>query len=193
MEPTSEDAMKPDARRKFGRVDLEVTAFAFGTAPIGNIFREIDEATSDCDVRARLGRGRPLLRHRADVWPRACRNCAPARRCAGSGGTISCCPPRSAACSGPPGASSDQTSRHGSTPRPSRWNSTTATTARCGPSRTAFSAWRWSGSTSSSSMTSTFSRAARTSPRCSGRRWTAAGGARETALRQGVSRPSASA
>ncbi|ABG30213.1 aldo/keto reductase [Roseobacter denitrificans] len=34
-------------RNKFGRVDLEVTAFGFGTAPVGNIFREIDEATSD--------------------------------------------------------------------------------------------------------------------------------------------------
>lgn len=39
--------MKPDAKNKFGRVDLEVTAFGFGTAPVGNIFREIDEKTSD--------------------------------------------------------------------------------------------------------------------------------------------------
>lgn len=39
--------MKPDTRVKFGRTDLEVTAFGFGTAPIGNIFREIDEETSD--------------------------------------------------------------------------------------------------------------------------------------------------
>ncbi|MEZ5823727.1 MAG: aldo/keto reductase [Geminicoccaceae bacterium] len=39
--------MQPDSKRKFGRVDLEVTAFSFGTAPVGNIFREIDEATSD--------------------------------------------------------------------------------------------------------------------------------------------------
>ncbi|MCJ8309652.1 MAG: aldo/keto reductase [Rhizobiaceae bacterium] len=39
--------MKPDTKMKFGRVDLEVTAFGFGTAPIGNIFREIDEETSD--------------------------------------------------------------------------------------------------------------------------------------------------
>lgn len=39
--------MKPDAKVKFGRTDLEVTAFGFGTAPIGNIFREIDEETSD--------------------------------------------------------------------------------------------------------------------------------------------------
>ncbi len=39
--------MNPDSMRKFGRVDLEVTAFGFGTAPVGNIFREIDEATSD--------------------------------------------------------------------------------------------------------------------------------------------------
>lgn len=39
--------MQPDTRVKFGRTDLEVTAFGFGTAPIGNIFREIDEETSD--------------------------------------------------------------------------------------------------------------------------------------------------
>lgn len=39
--------MTPDTKNKFGRVDLEVTAFGFGTAPIGNIFREIDEETSD--------------------------------------------------------------------------------------------------------------------------------------------------
>lgn len=38
--------MQPGHRRRFGRTDLEVTAFAFGTAPIGNIFREIDEETA---------------------------------------------------------------------------------------------------------------------------------------------------
>jgi len=38
--------MKPSAKRKFGRTSLEVTAFSFGTAPIGNIFKEIDEETS---------------------------------------------------------------------------------------------------------------------------------------------------
>lgn len=38
--------MNPNTKNKFGRVDLEVTAFGFGTAPVGNIFREIDEATS---------------------------------------------------------------------------------------------------------------------------------------------------
>jgi D-threo-aldose 1-dehydrogenase len=32
--------------RKFGRTDLNVTAFGFGTAPVGNFLREIDEATS---------------------------------------------------------------------------------------------------------------------------------------------------
>ena len=38
--------MKPSDKRKFGRTDLEVTRFAFGTAPVGNIFREIDDQTS---------------------------------------------------------------------------------------------------------------------------------------------------
>jgi D-threo-aldose 1-dehydrogenase len=38
--------MKPDQLRKFGRVDLEVTAFSFGTAPIGNFLKPIDEATA---------------------------------------------------------------------------------------------------------------------------------------------------
>lgn len=39
--------MQPNSKVKFGRVDLEVTPFGFGAAPIGNIFREIDEETSD--------------------------------------------------------------------------------------------------------------------------------------------------
>ncbi|MFV0493121.1 MAG: aldo/keto reductase [Pseudorhodobacter sp.] len=43
--------MKPDSKVKFGRVDLEVTPFGFGTAPIGNIFREIDEETSDAMIQ----------------------------------------------------------------------------------------------------------------------------------------------
>jgi D-threo-aldose 1-dehydrogenase len=43
--------MKPSTKRKFGRVDLDVTSFAFGTAPIGNIFRPIDEQTSDAMIQ----------------------------------------------------------------------------------------------------------------------------------------------
>jgi len=43
--------MDPAQKNKFGRVDLEVTAFSFGTAPIGNIFREIDEETSDAMIQ----------------------------------------------------------------------------------------------------------------------------------------------
>ncbi|WP_112312020.1 aldo/keto reductase [Pseudogemmobacter bohemicus] len=38
--------MHPAQKRRFGRVDLDVTAFAFGTAPVGNFLREIDEDTS---------------------------------------------------------------------------------------------------------------------------------------------------
>ncbi len=43
--------MKPNAKQKFGRVDLEVTAFSFGAAPIGNIFEPIDEQTSDAMIQ----------------------------------------------------------------------------------------------------------------------------------------------
>ncbi len=43
--------MQASEKVKFGRVDLEVTAFGFGTAPIGNIFREIDEETSDAMIQ----------------------------------------------------------------------------------------------------------------------------------------------
>ncbi|GAB5375960.1 MAG: aldo/keto reductase [Acuticoccus sp.] len=38
--------MDPAQKVRFGRVDLEVTRFGFGTAPVGNFLREIDEATS---------------------------------------------------------------------------------------------------------------------------------------------------
>jgi len=44
--------MQPSKRVKFGRTDLEVTPFAFGTAPIGNFARPIDEATSDGMIQA---------------------------------------------------------------------------------------------------------------------------------------------
>lgn len=39
--------MQPPSIRDFGRSGLPMTPFAFGTAPVGNIFREIDDATSD--------------------------------------------------------------------------------------------------------------------------------------------------
>ena len=43
--------MNPSDKVKFGRVDLQVTPFGFGTAPNGNIFREIDEETSDAMIQ----------------------------------------------------------------------------------------------------------------------------------------------
>jgi len=49
--------MQPDCKVKFGRVDLEVTPFGFGTAPIGNIFREIDEGTSDAMIQEAWSQG----------------------------------------------------------------------------------------------------------------------------------------
>lgn len=39
--------MHPADTCKFGSTDIDVTPFGFGTAPIGNIFQEIDEETSD--------------------------------------------------------------------------------------------------------------------------------------------------
>ncbi|MCY4207578.1 MAG: aldo/keto reductase [Roseovarius sp.] len=39
--------MQPHHKNKFGRTNLYVTAFGFGTAPVGNIFHEISDATSD--------------------------------------------------------------------------------------------------------------------------------------------------
>ncbi len=61
--------MLPSTRRKFGRVDLEVTSFAFGTAPVGNFLRPIDEATSDAmfqhawDAGVRLYDTAPMYGH----------------------------------------------------------------------------------------------------------------------------------
>jgi len=44
--------MDPSARKRFGRVDLEVTAMGYGAAPIGNIFRPISEEESAAMVHA---------------------------------------------------------------------------------------------------------------------------------------------
>lgn len=42
--------MKVSDKKRFGRAGFDVTAFSFGTAPIGNLFRPIDEATSDAMI-----------------------------------------------------------------------------------------------------------------------------------------------
>lgn len=39
--------MQPSTKTRLGRVDLDVTRFAFGTSPVGNLFQATDEATSD--------------------------------------------------------------------------------------------------------------------------------------------------
>lgn len=39
--------MNPSERRKFGRKDFSVTAFAFGTAPLGNFLQEVGEQEAD--------------------------------------------------------------------------------------------------------------------------------------------------
>jgi D-threo-aldose 1-dehydrogenase len=43
--------VKVSSKKRFGRAGFDVTAFSFGTAPIGNLFRPIDEATSDAMIR----------------------------------------------------------------------------------------------------------------------------------------------
>ena len=43
--------MQVSEKLRFGRVDLEVTPFSFGAAPIGNIFTPIDEQTSDAMIQ----------------------------------------------------------------------------------------------------------------------------------------------
>jgi D-threo-aldose 1-dehydrogenase len=43
--------MKPSDRRTFGRSGLDVTAIAFGTAPIGNFLKEIDETTAHAMIQ----------------------------------------------------------------------------------------------------------------------------------------------
>ena len=43
--------MQPSDKRVFGRSGLNVTAFAFGTAPIGNFLQAIDEQTSDAMIQ----------------------------------------------------------------------------------------------------------------------------------------------
>jgi D-threo-aldose 1-dehydrogenase len=44
--------MRADQKRKFGRTNLEVTAFSFGTAPVGNFLRPISETESDAMFQA---------------------------------------------------------------------------------------------------------------------------------------------
>ncbi len=90
--------MKVSDTRKFGRADLEVTAFSFGTAPIGNIFREIDEATSDGMIQRAWDEG---VRYydTARCYGMDWQSSGPASRCAGRTATISSCPRRLAASS----------------------------------------------------------------------------------------------
>ena len=49
--------MQPSDKAKFGRTGLEVTKLSFGTAPIGNIFREITEDTADGMIQSAWNAG----------------------------------------------------------------------------------------------------------------------------------------
>lgn len=42
--------MQVSAKKRFGRAGFDVTAFSFGTAPIGNLFKPIDEDTSEAMI-----------------------------------------------------------------------------------------------------------------------------------------------
>ena len=44
--------MNPHHKRKFGRTSLEVTAFSFGTAPVGNFLQIISKSELDAMFRA---------------------------------------------------------------------------------------------------------------------------------------------
>jgi len=43
--------MNPADKQKFGKTGLEVTAFSYGTVPIGNIFEFVEEETSDAMIQ----------------------------------------------------------------------------------------------------------------------------------------------
>ena len=44
--------MDPAGKRRFGRVDLDVTVMGYGAAPIGNIFRPVAEEEAAAMIRA---------------------------------------------------------------------------------------------------------------------------------------------
>lgn len=49
--------MKPDQKKRLGRVDIEVSAFSLGLAPIGNFLKPISDAESDAMIQAAWGAG----------------------------------------------------------------------------------------------------------------------------------------
>lgn len=49
--------MEPSRKRRFGRAELDVTAFSFGCAPIGNFLRPISEQVSDAMIQAAWNAG----------------------------------------------------------------------------------------------------------------------------------------
>jgi D-threo-aldose 1-dehydrogenase len=49
--------MNPNQKRRFGRVDLQVSAFAFGTAPIGNFLKPIPESEAEAMVHTAWSAG----------------------------------------------------------------------------------------------------------------------------------------
>jgi D-threo-aldose 1-dehydrogenase len=61
--------MIPSQKKKFGRIDLEVTAFSFGTAPVGNFLEPISETESQAmfetawDAGVRLYDTAPMYGH----------------------------------------------------------------------------------------------------------------------------------
>jgi D-threo-aldose 1-dehydrogenase len=78
--------MLPTQTRKFGRTDLNVTAFGFGTAPVGNFLREIDETTSTAlfdtawDAGVRMYDTAPMYGHGLAEARKVGRLLKPARR-----------------------------------------------------------------------------------------------------------------
>lgn len=60
--------MQPSQKHKFGRVNLDLTAFGFGAAPVGNFLREIDEQTATAMFGTAWNAGIRLYDTAPHVW-----------------------------------------------------------------------------------------------------------------------------